>query len=253
MKPLLVANWKMNPSSVKEAEILFDSVQREIKKMAVDLVVCPPLVYLEKFQYPTGNVHLGAQNMFYEESGAFTGEISSLMLKSLGVAYVILGHSERRHYFGETDEIINRKVREALRSRIKPIFCVGERTRLAFEGEDDSFEQEIEKQILIGLKDVSATRLADLVIAYEPVWAIGSGKPATPDNVFEVSLLIRKILSKMYGRTMAQRVKIIYGGSVTSRNARSFTVEAKTDGLLVGGASLNATEFVGLAKSLLLV
>lgn len=250
MNPLLVANWKMNPSSVKEAEILFDAVQKEVKKMAIDLVICPPYIYLEKFQYPIGNIHIGAQNMFYDERGAYTGEISSLMLKSLGLAYVILGHSERRQYFFETDEIINRKMKEALRCRIKPIFCVGEQTRESLNGQENFFELVIENQLVEGLRGVSSARLADIVVAYEPVWAIGAGEPATVDDIFRMGLFIRKVLTKLYGRPMAQRVKIIYGGSVTSHNAKDFIYEAKTDGLLVGGASLNATEFISLAKSL---
>lgn len=249
MKYLVVANWKMSPLSLKEAEILFTAVEKDIKKIPVDVVVCPPFIYLLQFLNPTGNLFLGAQNMHFEERGAYTGEISPLMLKSLNISYVILGHSERRYIFGETDETINKKIKQAIRSRIRPIFCVGEKYRSGL-GEDNVYEKEIENQLVLGLKDVSNTRIADVILAYEPVWAIGSGTPASPDEVLKTSIFLRKTLAKLYGRPIASRIKILYGGSVTRKNAVDFVKEAKMDGLLVGGASLIAGEFVSLVKSI---
>ncbi|PJE57897.1 MAG: triose-phosphate isomerase [Candidatus Portnoybacteria bacterium CG10_big_fil_rev_8_21_14_0_10_36_7] len=249
MKPLVIANWKMNPLSSSEADNLFSTVKKEAKKLFADVVICPPYIYLQGFQYPTEGISLGAQNMFYEERGAYTGEVSAIMLKSLGVSYVILGHSERRSYFGESDQLINKKLKEALRCRIRPILCVGEKNR----DERDIYEQEIEQQIVVALEGVSSTRVADVIIVYEPTWTISTsseGHAATPEDILKMSVLLRKILTKLYGRPIAHRVKLLYGGSVTSHNVHEFVVESKMDGVLVGAASLNVGEFVNLIKSI---
>lgn len=247
MKPLIVANWKMNPSSSKEADILLNTIKSEAKVLPADIVICPPFIYLEKMQNPAFNFSLGAQNMFFEERGAFTGEISPLMLKSLNVTYVILGHSERRWIFGETDEAINRKLRSALRARLRPILCVGERSRdVAFA--TNFYEQEIQEQLINCLKEVSINRAADIVIAYEPVWAIGTNKAASSDDALSAMLYIRKVLTGLYDRKIAERIKILYGGSVDAKNAFDFVKGAKMDGLLVGGASLNASEFINIIR-----
>ena len=239
MKPLIIANWKMNPSSQKEARELFNSVRKNIKDVRnVDVVICPPFVYLENLNGLT----LGAQNIFYKEKGAFTGEISALQLKDLNVEYVIIGHSERRKYFGETDETVNKKIKTALEAGLKIIFCIGEN-----DGEDKTVV--FEKQIEGGSKGVLRGDLKNIIIAYEPVWAIGTGKNCSIDQTLSSVLLIRKIISKWYNRDLAHDMKILYGGSVNSTNSAEYLKNGGVNGLLVGGASLKAEEFIAIIKS----
>lgn len=250
-KKLIVANWKMNPANRKEARRLFRAVKKGVKKTKnAEVVACLPFVYLPMLK----GLSLGAQDIFYEKQGAFTGEVSPLMLTDLEVKYVIVGHSERRMYFGETDEIINKKIKAALSAKLKPIFCVGESI-----GEDKAII--LEKQITKGLKSISnatlrGVRLAsskfqisNLIIAYEPVWAIGTGNNCSVDETMSSMLLIRKIISKLYGKKSASAAKVIYGGSVDSENADSYLHETGIDGLLVGVASLDAEEFIKIVSS----
>ncbi len=246
MRRLLIAgNWKMN-KTVPEALKLV----RELKELVSDVedrdvLVCPPFTAL----YPVGkelegsNIALGGQNMFYEESGAFTGEISPVMLKDVGCAYVILGHSERRHIFGETDELINRKVLSAASHGLIPILCVGETLE---EREAGRTEEVIEKQVVEGLKSFDSRK--DLVVAYEPVWAIGTGKTATPELAQTVHSFIRQLLSQLFGEEKAENVRILYGGSVKPENARGLLEMSDIDGALVGGASLKAESFAKIVK-----
>lgn len=211
----------------------------------VELAVCPPAVYLEAVgQVLAGSeVGLGAQNMYHEASGAFTGEISAAMLVDVGCRYVILGHSERRHLLGETDEQINRKVLAALSAGLTPIVCVGELLREREAGETGEV---IRRQFEGSLAGIAADQMKKIVIAYEPVWAIGTGKVATPEQAQEVHLDLRKLIATRYNADLAQTVRIQYGGSVKPSNAGELLSQADIDGALVGGASLKADDFLGI-------
>lgn len=232
MKNLIVANWKMNPVSKKEAEKLFSATKRGIKGSKSEVVVCPPFVYLLGLK----GLVLGAQNVFYEEKGAFTGEVSAVMLKDLGIEYVIIGHSERRKYFGETDEIINKKIKKVLEAGLKVIFCIGE---IQEEHDAGKRSEVLERQIKIGLSSIE--NLENINIAYEPVWAIGTGNNCSVEETKESIDFIRKFVPA--------GMIILYGGSVKSENSGSYVKEAGANGLLVGGASLNAEEFIKIIKS----
>jgi len=243
-KYIIVANWKMNPPNYKEAEDLIKKVLISIKKLSgVDVVFCPPFIWLTDFSHKNkSSAYFGAQDVFYENEGAFTGEISPLMLKNSKVDYVILGHSERR-IIGETDEIINKKVKAVLKVGLKTILCVGEK-----EGQEKS--QILEEQIMSGLKNVSSNSVINnVILAYEPVWAIGTGKNCSVDETMSSVLLIRNIIRKLYNRGVADKIKILYGGSVTFNNSSSYLKDSGVNGLLVGGASLNSEDFIKIIKS----
>ncbi len=246
MKNLIVANWKMNPSSPKEAKVLFEAIKKGTKNIKSEIVICPPFVYLPAVAQSVGGLVIGAQNVYFEEKGAFTGEISALMLKNIGVEYVILGHSERRKYFNETDVQINKKIKKALSVKLKVILCVGENKEEWTSGKKSEV---LENQITQDLKGVTGKEIKDIVIAYEPVWAIGTGNNCSVDETMSSVLFIRKIVLKLYNRGIADNVKILYGGSVKSDNATPYIENAGANGLLVGGASLNAEEFVKIVKS----
>jgi len=236
MKKLIVANWKMNPQTYKQAEDLINSVIKDTKKANSQVAICPPFTWLTDFSHKNkSDVFFGAQNVFYEDRGAFTGEISCAMLKDIGVEYVIIGHSERRKYFGETDEIINKKIKIALETGLKVIFCIGETQEQHDAGERNAV---LENQIKRGLEGID--NLENVNIAYEPVWAIGTGKNCGVEETKEAIKLINKLVPG---------VRVLYGGSVKSENSGSYIKEAMADGLLVGGASLIAEEFVKIVKS----
>ncbi len=245
MKNLIIANWKMNPENAKEAKKLFDAVKKETRSRrqgtsGLEVVICPPFIYL----YLLKGLGLGAQNVFWEEKGAYTGEISAPMLKDLRVEYVIVGHSERRKYFGETDEIINKKLKKILAEGLTPILCVGENA-----SEEPS--SVLGKQVTEGLRRVSNVngQLSNVIIAYEPVWAIGTGNNCSVDKAQTALLLIKKIISQLYTRELANSIRILYGGSVNSQNSAPYIKEAGFNGLLVGGASLDPEEFIKIIKS----
>ena len=242
MKPLIVANWKMNPQTLAEAKRLFNLVKKGVKNFKnAEVVICPPFVYL-----PTLKAN-GAQDCFWEEKGAFTGEISPLMLKNLGCKYVIIGHSERRRNLNETDEMVNRKLKAALKENLRPILCVGNKNRKR-EKEFKGIRIQMEKALL-GIKKSDRK---NLIITYDPVWAISTTKGreiATPIEAKEGAIFIRKILAKLFDKNFAQKIRIIYGGSVNSGNIRGFIKEAKMDGALVGAASLKPKEFVRTVKA----
>jgi triosephosphate isomerase (TIM) len=244
-RPFIAGNWKMNLDRAGAVALAQEVVKAAGKGEGVDLAVCPPSVYLDAVaQVVKGtNVALGAQNMYFEGNGAFTGEISAAMVRDLGCKYVILGHSERRHILGETDELINKKVHTALTAELIPIVCVGE--TLA-EREAGQTMAVIRRQFDGSLKGVSDKQLAGLVIAYEPVWAIGTGKVASPQQAEEVHLDLRKIMVERYNQETAQRVRIQYGGSVKPENAAELLGQPDIDGALVGGASLKAAQFMGI-------
>lgn len=242
--PMVAGNWKMN-TTVAEALALADAMRADLQAIAgVDRVLCPPFVSLAALRERLGEspVRLGAQNMYHEAKGAFTGEISPVMLAEL-VDYVILGHSERRHIFGETDDAINRKVQAALAHGLRPILCVGE--TLA-ENEAGETRAVVGRQLREGLAGVAA--LDAVVIAYEPVWAIGTGRPATPEGANSTMAELRGLVADLYGAGAADGVRILYGGSVTPDNFPAFIALPDIDGGLVGGASLVAASFVTITQ-----
>jgi len=254
-KPLVIANWKCNPVTQKETERLFGALAGEIKgTKKVETVICPPFVYLPFLSAALDKKHgfaLGSQDCFWEDKGAYTGEVSPLMLKDLGCQYVIIGHSERRKYFNETDEIVNRKLKAALKARLKPILCLGEEARDSFNHDGKPINEMsliVGEQLEKGLSGISEERLREITIAYEPIWAIGTGSPCLPNDAMKATLFIRKILTGLYNRTIAEKIRIIYGGSVNSKNALDYIKGANMDGLLVGGASLSATEFIKIIE-----
>jgi triosephosphate isomerase len=250
MRPKVIAgNWKMN-KDVHQTEELINSLKKalDFSLTNVKVVICPPFTSLETAQQllQGSPIALGAQNMYCEDEGAFTGEVSAKMLKGVGCQFVILGHSERRQYFRETDEFINKKVKKALASGLIPIVCVGETLE---EREKNITHQVVTMQVKGVLKDISADDVEKLIIAYEPVWAIGTGRNATPQQAEEVHLLIRSLISELYSSTTAERLIIQYGGSVKADNASDLLSQLDIDGALVGGACLKADSFAAIVKA----
>jgi len=247
-KKLIAGNWKMNKTSADGVALVRDIVVAVGKQSDVEVVVCPPFTGLESAgkALEGSNVKLGAQNMHFEASGAFTGEISAPMLRAIFATHVILGHSERRTIFGETDELVNKKVLAALKHQLRPIFCVGE--ALA-ERESGSTLKVVQTQLERGLDGVSKELAASVVIAYEPVWAIGTGKVATTEQAQEVHAFIRGLLTNLFTESVAQKLRILYGGSMKPSNAPELLSQKDIDGGLIGGASLEARSFVELVTA----
>ncbi len=245
--PLIAGNWKMNKTVGETVELVTQLKQKLSDVKNREILVCPPFTSLivAKEVIKNSNIKLGAQNMYFEKSGAYTGEISSLMLKDIGCEYIIIGHSERRQYFGETDESVNKKMKAAFENSIIPIVCVGE--TLQQREQNEAFEV-IERQVKTGLTGLTGEEPKIIVIAYEPVWAIGTGKTATPQQAEEVHAFIRKIYSEMYGKDAAESVRILYGGSVKPDNVSEIMRQPDIDGALVGGASLKADDFIKLVR-----
>ena len=246
-KPIIAGNWKLNKTP-HEAIILANELKREIVDVeGVDIVLCPPFTALADVgdTLTDTNIALGAQNTFWEDAGAFTGEISGPMLKDLGVTYVIIGHSERRQYFHETNETVNKRLRAALRNALIPIVCVGE--NLDQREANKTFDV-IKDHCEGSLSGLTVDEAKKIVIAYEPVWAIGTGKTATPAQAQEVHVFIRQLLGKMFGVEIASSIRIQYGGSVTPDNVVSLMAQEDIDGALVGGASLKAPSFAAIVK-----
>jgi triosephosphate isomerase len=243
--PIIAGNWKMNYGPGEAEEFVAGILPGLHEIHAVERVLCPPSVSLMTVYTAIlgSEVKLGAQNMFYEPKGAYTGEIAPTMLQGI-CDYVIVGHSERRGYFGETDELVNKKVRAALAYNLKPIVCVGERLEQREGGET---EQVIAAQMHGSLGNLPAERVREIVIAYEPIWAIGTGKAATAQDAVQVVQQIRALVAQMYGAETAQAVRIQYGGSVTAANIQEFVSQPEIDGALVGGASLKP-EFVEIVR-----
>jgi len=242
--PLIAGNWKMN-TTVDEATSLVKQMLVDLGKIGdVEKVVCPPFISLVPVQnlLKGTDVLLGAQNVFYEEKGAFTGEISPIMLSGI-CQYVIIGHSERRQYFKENGEMISKKVSAALRHNLHPILCIGENLT---DYESGNTREVVTDQLLSSLSGVN--RVDSITIAYEPVWAIGTGKAANGKEANETIKLIRSLIEDKYGKSVASNMRILYGGSVTSSNISEFVSQAEIDGALVGGASLKAQEFVEIVK-----
>jgi triosephosphate isomerase len=242
--PFVAGNWKMN-TTVTEAEVLVQDILDRLDKIkGVEKVLCPPFVSLVaiNMMLQDSSIKLGAQNMHFEAEGAYTGEISPPMLAGL-CEFVILGHSERRWYFGETDEIVNKKVKAALGNGLKPILCVGESLE---QNEAGRTYEVINKQVEVALASIKPA--SDLVIAYEPVWAIGTGKAASSEGAAATIKFIRNILAKLWNKDIAQDLRIIYGGSVTNENVAVFVSQSEIDGALVGGSSLKAEEFLNIVN-----
>jgi len=244
MKIFLIGNWKMNPDTLAKAKKLFDGIEKEFKNFPEifkkeEIVLCPPFLYLSEIRNlilkSRLKIHLGAQNCFFEEKGAFTGEVSPKMIKSLGVKYVILGHSERRRILKEKDEMVNKKVLAVLKEKLIPILCVGETEKERKSGKTFFV---LKNQLNEGLKNV--TQIKNIILAYEPVWAIGTKNPCDPESAKKVLLFLRKFLKE---------IPILYGGSVNSKNAKDY-IKVGFNGLLVGGASLDAKEFTKIAKEI---
>ncbi len=240
---IIIANWKMNPVSFGEVDNLIRTIKKGIKKSDdVKIIICPPAVYLSKIKTNV-SFDLGVQNIFWEDKGAYTGEISAVIAKNLKVRYTIIGHSERRKYLKETDEMVNLKIQSALKNNLSLILCVGETLK---ERQQDRASEIITKQLMLALTGVDKSQVVNhkLQIAYEPIWAIGTGKTPSADEIMSAGLLIKKTVSSLYDRETAEKIPILYGGSVNSKNAFDFVDKTGMDGLLIGGASLNGSEFV---------
>lgn len=248
-RKVVAGNWKMNKDLSGTIELI-SAIKNELSKYetSTEVIVCPPFTSLETAStlLKGSSIKLGAQNMHYEDSGAFTGEISAEMLKSVGCQYVILGHSERRTLFGESDEMINKKIKKAVSAGLKPIFCVGETLE---ERESGSTEKVVETQIREGLSGLNESELSELIIAYEPVWAIGTGKTATPQQAQDVHQFIRNLISELSSNNFAENLVIQYGGSVKPDNAAELFSQPDIDGGLIGGASLKADAFLAIVNS----
>jgi triosephosphate isomerase len=249
-KPFVAGNWKMNTdgrSSVELAESIA-SGSAQVAGKGVTVAVCPPFVYLQAVAgaLKASNISVGAQDIYFESKGAFTGEISSSMLKDVGCLYCLCGHSERRHVLGEPDELINKKITAAIGGGLLPILCVGE---LLEEREASQTNEVVTRQVKEGLAGLSAEKIQAVTIAYEPVWAIGTGLTATPEQAQEVHGFIRKLLAEMYDEEIAGEIRILYGGSVKPDNAADLMSQQDIDGSLVGGASLKADDFLAIIQA----
>ena len=247
-KKVIAGNWKMNNDLSQSQNLVSNILNGLQSKPNCEVIVCPPFTSLSEVSNLVRNtrVELGAQNMHNEDSGAFTGEISASMLKSVGCEFVILGHSERRTIFGETDEIINKKILKALDAGLKPIFCVGE---LLEQREAGTTKEVVNKQIESGLKNVDPQKINEITIAYEPVWAIGTGKTATSAQAQEVHEFIRRLVADLFSAEAADKIIIQYGGSVKPENSGELLSQKDIDGALVGGACLKADSFLSIIAS----
>lgn len=244
---VIAGNWKMNKTR-PEAKALIDSLKPLVETASCGVVICVPFTNLETALDATKGtaIKVGAENCHWEKSGAYTGEISADMLKEMGVAYVIIGHSERRQYFGETDATVNQRVHAALEAGLKVILCVGE---LLEQRESGITGEIVGLQTKIALAGVSADQLKDIIIAYEPVWAIGTGKTATAEQAGEVCALIRSVVEGLYDKKAADALTIQYGGSMNAKNAAELLDQADIDGGLIGGASLKAPDFAAIVEA----
>jgi triosephosphate isomerase len=248
-KKIIAGNWKMF-NDINGTVKLISDIKNDLngKNSKALVIICPPFTNLETAStlIKGSDIKLGAQNMYYEENGAFTGEISPSMLKSVGVEYVILGHSERRTIFGETDQLINRKIKAAIKHGLKPIFCIGE--TLAEREKEITFKV-IETQVKNGLEGLNEQELVNLIVAYEPIWAIGTGKTATPEQAQEVHKFIRDLIAKVLSSAFADGIVIQYGGSVKPENAKELLSQPDIDGALVGGACLKSDSFLKIVEA----
>ncbi len=248
MKKLLVANWKCNPTSQKESKAILSALKKNIKQLRkVEVVIAPPFVYLAQLGKVLPKAKKGAQNCFWADKGSYTGEISAKMLKDMGCHYVIIGHSERRNILEEGDRVINKKIKKVLEAKMRPILCIGEEKEDKHKGR--TFKV-LERQLREDLKDIKKKDLAKIIIAYEPVWAIGQGTPCEENQVMTVALFIKKTITRWANKKTAEQIAILYGGSVDSENLLNYTKGLALDGFLVGGSSLRPKEFAKMIKIL---
>lgn len=240
-RPIIAGNWKMN-NTKEGTKALISEIRPLVKDAKCEVVVCVPFTDIETARKALrgSNIKLGAQNVHWAQKGAFTGEISAEMLKELKVEYVIIGHSERRQYFGETDETVNKRIKAALEYSLKPIVCVGETLE---EREAGKTSEVVIRQINGAFKGIDKVSLKRIVVAYEPVWAIGTGKTATAQDANDTIAIIRKAVRKLYGKTVSRALRIQYGGSMNAKNASELMAMPEIDGGLIGGASLKAEDF----------
>lgn len=245
-KPIIAGNWKMF-KTIPEAVAFVDAIKNDVKDTDVEVVLCAPFTLLHSVKAAAmgTNIKVGAQNMHYEESGAFTGEISPAMLKELNIDYVIIGHSERRQYFNETDETVNKKVIKALEHGIYPIMCCGETLEQREAGETKAL---VKAQVEAGMQGVSPADAPKVVVAYEPIWAIGTGRTASAEDANDVIAYIREVLAGVYGEEVSEEIRIQYGGSVKPENVAEIMNMDDIDGALVGGASLKPDSYVQLVN-----
>jgi triosephosphate isomerase (TIM) len=247
-RPLIAGNWKMF-KSIAESVNLVNSIKAGLHKMPdCDVAICPPFTALQAVSdaLQGAKIDLGAQNMYFESEGPYTGEISPLMLKDVGCRYVILGHSERRQVFGETNDLIHKKVLTAQKYNLIPILCVGETLE---EREAKKAFEVVREQLLAAIENLKADEMERVIIAYEPVWAIGTGRTATPDQAEQMHSYIRRLLNEVYGNALAEKIKILYGGSVKPDNTTQLMSKVNVDGALVGGASLKAESFIQIVMN----
>lgn len=249
-KPFVAGNWKMNTDSFTSVHLAKDVANglEDIAGHQVDVAVIPPFVYISAVvgALSTYQIAVGGQDVYFEHKGAFTGEISPAMLKDVGCTYVLCGHSERRHVIKEADELINKKVSASISGGLLPILCVGE---LIEERKANKTEEVVKRQVEKGLAGLSPEKFSAVTLAYEPVWAIGTGLTATPQQAQEVHSMIRQLIAKLYGNQLAQETRILYGGSVKPDNAAELMRQQDIDGLLVGGASLSAKDFIAIVRA----
>ena len=245
-KPIIAGNWKMN-NTISDSLALIEEIKKHKLNENVEAVVCVPFTSLSEVKkaIESTNIKLGAQNLHWEENGAYTGEISPLMLKEIGIDYCIIGHSERRQYFNETDETVNKKIKTALKHNIKPIVCVGETLE---EREAGREEEIVKEQVLKAFEDIDIKDVENIVIAYEPIWAIGTGKTASSEDANQMCNFIRNIIKDKYNENTAKNIRIQYGGSVKPNTIKELMEKEDVDGALVGGASLVAEDFVKLVN-----
>jgi len=247
-RKIVAGNWKMNKDYAEGRDLVKDIVEN-LQSSEVMVILCTPYIHLYNAHVKTNdiaNLAIGAQNCHQEESGAYTGEVSAAMLRSAGASFVILGHSERRAYFEESDELIGKKVKRALAHELQPIFCCGEPLEVREAGTHEAL---VEEQVKKALFDLSAEEFKNITIAYEPVWAIGTGKTASPEQAQEMHHHIRGLIAKKYGDKTAEATSILYGGSVKPKNAKEIFAQADVDGGLIGGASLKVDDFISIVNS----
>lgn len=248
-KPIIAGNWKMFKTRDEALQFIYNVNEELPSNELVDSVICAPFTVLRCLVKRQGeNLRIGAQNMHFEDQGAYTGEVSASMLTGIGVEYVIIGHSERRAMFNETNETVNKKLHQAFKYGLKPILCVGEDLS---NRENEETECVIKEQLYLNLSGLTPENLSELVIAYEPIWAIGTGKTATAEMANETCGFIRRTIAEMYSDEVAQKVRIQYGGSVKVENIDELMAQEHIDGALIGGASLNASDFIKLVQAAL--
>ncbi len=242
----MAGNWKMNKTRDEALQFIYAVSDKLPSKDKLDSIICAPAIVLRDLVKRQGDfLRIGAQNVHFAESGAYTGEVSPVMLSTTGVEYVIIGHSERRAYFNETDETVNLKIKASLSHDLKPIVCCGESLE---ERENGTTHNVLETQITLGLKDIKEEELENIIIAYEPIWAIGTGKVASAEMADEACGFVRCLIEKLYSKNASEKIRILYGGSVSTKSVSELMAQPNIDGGLVGGASLNADSFIELCS-----